>query len=395
MSVEDDEPTGADETFDDVTGDGPLLALEDLQVEFEDETALMEAIPQGIKERFGWESEPLRAVDGIDLEIGENDIVAIVGESGSGKTTLGKTAIGLQEPTGGSVKYQGHDIWELRERTQIDGLRFEEVRRKLQIVHQDPGAALNPYRKIMTSLKQPLHRWYPELSHADYRERIFGLFRECGLTPVEEYADRYPHELSGGEQQRIVLIRSMLVEPDLILADEPVSALDPSLGIALLDLMLELQDIFETSYLFITHNLEQARYITSQVDGKIAIMYLGEIVEYGPAEEVLRNPKHPYTKILKWATLPKHPDEAREKLQAKPPLRSFESPDVADPPDGCRFHTRCPKARELCAERSPELLDVEDAEERQAACYLETSGTHDYWQSQFLDENGEIEIPGE
>ena len=395
MSIEDEEPASAGETFGDVASDHPLMELEDLRVEFEDETALMEAIPQGIKERFGWESDPLRAVDGVDLEIEENDVVAIVGESGSGKTTLGKTAIGLQNPTGGNVKYRGQDIWELREQGQIDGIRFEDVRRKLQIVHQDPGAALNPYRKIMTSLKQPLHRWYPELTHADYRERIFGLFRECGLTPVEEYADRYPHELSGGEQQRVVLIRSMLVEPDLILADEPVSALDPSLGIALLDLMLELQEIFETSYLFISHNLEHARYITSQADGKIAIMYLGEIVEYGPVEEVLQNPKHPYTKILKWATLPKHPEEAREKLRAEPPLRTFESPDEANRPSGCRFHPRCPKAREVCAERKPELFDVEGAEDRKAACFLETDGTHDYWQSEFLDEEGEIEIPGE
>lgn len=373
------------------SSDNPVLSLEDVEVEFDDDTAVMEVLPDRVKERFDWGAPPVRAVDGVSIDIEENDVVAVIGESGSGKTTLGKTAVGLKEPTGGSVKYHGTDIWELQERRRIDDLQFEDARRALQIVHQDPGAALNPYRTIMSTLTDPLTLWKPELSQADYRERIFRLFRRCGLTPVEEYEDRYPHELSGGEKQRVALIRAMLLEPDVILADEPVSALDPSLGIELLDLMLELQDVFETSYLFVSHNLEHARYITSQADGKVAIMYLGEVVEFGPVDEVLQNPKHPYTKVLKWATLPTHPDKAREMLGRDPPLRTLESPDVTSPPDGCRFHPRCPKAREACRGSSPDL-DPSDDPDHEVACYLEKDRFHGYWRGDFLDERGEIHI---
>ena len=372
--------------------DEPLLSIEDLEVTFEEETAVLEAIPESIKERFGWESHPIRAVDGVSLEVGEKDIVAIIGESGSGKTTLGKTAVDLIEPSSGTIKYRGYDIQEVKEKNKVDDLFYEDIRKSLQIVHQDPGASLNPYRTIFSSLKDPLRLWYPELTHADCRERILQMFRECGLTPVEEYENRYPHELSGGEKQRVALIRAMLMEPDLILADEPVSALDPSLGIAILDLMLDLQETFETSFIVISHNLEHARYITSQADGRVAIMYLGEIVEFGPVDEVLQNPKHPYTKILKWATLSNHPDEAREKLESEPPLRSFEIPDIVHPPSGCRFHTRCPKARRACVEHRPDLIQSNGDGSHSTACFLEDPD-HEYWQTEFLDEDGEIEIP--
>ena len=374
------------------TEDAPLLSIQDLEVTFEEETAIMEVVPESIKERFGWESQPIRAVDGVSLDIGEKDVVAIIGESGSGKTTLGKAAVDLIEPTGGTIEYRGYDIQEVKRENRVDDLFYEDIRRSLQIVHQDPGASLNPYRTIMSSLKDPLRLWWPELTHADCRARILEMFRLCGLTPVEEYENRYPHELSGGEKQRVALIRAMLMEPDLILADEPVSALDPSLGIAILDLMLELQKTFETSFIFVSHNLEHARYITSHANGRIAIMYLGEIVEYGPVEEVLQNPKHPYTKILKWATLSNHPDRAREKLEAQPPLRSFEIPDITNPPSGCRFHTRCPKARETCAMEAPAPVSTNGDGAHTAACFLEEPN-HEYWQTEFLDERGEIEIP--
>jgi peptide/nickel transport system ATP-binding protein len=374
------------------TTDGEsLLSLEDLRVHFSEETAVMEALPGGIKRRMGWEPGAIRAVDGVSLDIEESDVVAIVGESGSGKTTLGKTAVGLQTPTAGSVKYRGHDIDELRENGETDGVSFADARKALQIVHQDPGAALNPYRTIMASLREPLNRWYPELNPADAQKRIFNLFEECGLTPVEEYEDRYPHELSGGEKQRVTLIRAMLVEPDLILADEPVSALDPSLRVDLMDLMLELQETFETSFLFISHNLEHTRYFASQADGRLGVMYLGELVEFGPVEEVLQNPKHPYTQILKWATLPIHPDEARATLEQESPLRGSEAPDAENPPSGCRFHTRCPKAREACVDQTPDLLTGGDGAHR-AACYREDPD-HEYWDTEPLAEDGEREIP--
>ena len=368
----------------------PLLSIQDLSVDFGAESALMETIPTSWKERLGWEQESKRAVDNVSLDIGEEDVVALIGESGSGKTTLGKTAVGLQKPTEGSVKYRGYDIWDVKKQTRIDEVFFEEIRKALQIIHQDSGASLNPYRTIMTTLKQPLSRWYPEMTGADKRERILSLFEVCGLTPAQEYENRYPHELSGGEQQRVALIRTMLVQPDLILADEPVSALDGSLRIEILDLMLELQEQFGTSYLLVSHNLEHARYIAKKADGKIAIMYLGEIVEMGTPEEVIQNPKHPYTKILKWATLPKHPVKAREAVQEDSPLRQIDIPDITNMPSGCRFHTRCPKAREPCESDAPGLYPDDD--EHKSACFRELPD-HEYWNSEFLDEDSEGEIP--
>jgi peptide/nickel transport system ATP-binding protein len=245
----------------------------------------------------------------------------------------------------------------------------------------------------MGILKDPLQRWYPSMSNADRRERVLELLKACGLTPSQEYEDRYPHELSGGEKQRVALVRAMLVEPDLILADEPVSALDTSLRVEIMDLMLELQEMFETSFVFVSHNLEHARYIANKADGRIAVMYLGEIVEIGPAEEVIRSPKHPYTKVLMWATLPKHPDRAREAIKEDAPLRSFDIPEIDAPPEGCRFHTRCPKAREACTTRPPELSANGDGDGTHAvACYRDLSD-HEYWESAPLDADGEYEIP--
>lgn len=373
------------------TAPDPLLSLEDVVVEFEDETALMEVIPDRVKRRLGWETDPIRAVDGISLDIEENDVVAIIGESGSGKTTLGKTAVALTEPTAGRVAYRGHDVWEVKEKKQVDGLEFADIRRALQIIHQDPGASLNPYRTVNTILKKPLRRWQPDLTHADCRERLLGVLEAIGLTPAEDYIERYPHELSGGEQQRIALVRAMLVEPELILADEPVSALDPSLRVSLLDLMLELREEFEMSLIFVSHNLQHARYITSEVGGRIAVMYLGRIVEIGPAEQVFENPQHPYTKILLWAALPRNPDKSRQKLEEDPPLRRREIADIQNPPRGCRFHPRCPKAREACQTESPELLGNGTGDHR-AACFR-VDDSHPYWNSPFLAEEGEIDIP--
>ncbi|MFC4247765.1 ABC transporter ATP-binding protein [Natribaculum luteum] len=371
--------------------DSPLLALDSVEVHFTDETALMEAIPERIKERFGWNEQPVRAVDDVSLDIEDGDVLAIIGESGSGKTTLGKTAIGLEEPTSGSVKYRGYDVQELEDRRRIDDVDYRDVRKNLQIIHQDSDASLNPYRTVMTSLKEPLRRYNPELTHADCRRRILEIFNVVGLTPANEYADRYPHELSGGEKQRVSMVRAMLVEPDLVLADEPVAAQDPSLRIKLMDLMLELQDLFDTAYIFVSHNLEHARYMTSN-GGRIAVMYLGEIVEIGPAKEVLANPKHPYTKILKWASLDIHPDVARRKLEMEVPLRESSTKDDAATASGCRFHPRCPKAREICSEQSPfGLVSDSNGADHEAACFRGDSD-HEYWRSDPLDPDGEIEI---
>ena len=382
-TLEDAEPAAFD-------NDEPLLELNDVEVHFKDEPLIEQALPQRVVERFGLGEEPVQAVDGISMEIGERDIVVLVGESGSGKTTLGRTAIGLQEPTDGKVQYRGYDIQAVEEGEYTGEVFFEDIRRALQIVHQDANAALNPYRTVRSTLTEPLKLWYPDLDINDRHERILSLLRTTGVTPAEEYMERYPHELSGGEKQRIAIIRALLVEPDLILADEIVSALDVSLRIDTMNLLLDLQEMFGTSFIFISHNLANARYFANKADGRIGVVYLGRIVEIGAAEEVINNPKHPYTEILKWASIPLDPDEARETITEESPAMTNEPPDPADPPSGCRFNPVCPYAREICQQDDPELMSEGDSD-YQAACFREISN-HEYWNSEAIHEE-EPETP--
>lgn len=370
--------------------DAPLLELDDVAVHFKDEPLIEQALPQRLVERFGLGEDPVQAVDGISLEIGESDIVVLVGESGSGKTTLGRTAIGLQEPTDGQVQYRGYDIQAVEEGEHTGEVYFEDIRRALQIVHQDANAALNPYRTIRATLSEPLKLWYPELDIHDRYERILSLLRTTGVTPAEEYMERYPHELSGGEKQRIAIIRALLVEPDLILADEIVSALDVSLRIDIMNLLLDLQEMFGTSFVFISHNLANARYFASKAGGRIGVVYLGRVVEIGAAEAVITDPKHPYTKLLKWASIPLDPDAARDTITEESPAMTNDPPDPADPPTGCRFHPVCPYARETCQRNDPELMSEDDSG-HQAACFRELSD-HEYWDSEPIHEE-EPETP--
>ena len=358
----------------------PVLRLENTEVHFTRKRLMGLA-----------DSQTIKAVDEVNLDIEENDVIALVGESGCGKTTLGKTAIGLQRPTGGRVLYRGQDIWEAKR--QHDKLlnfsrngdvthSYPEIRRNLQIVHQDPQSSLNPNYMIESLLADPLKRWEPNLSYADRQERIFGLLEYVGMTPAQDFANRYPHQLSGGEQQRVALIRSLLLNPDVILADEAISALDVSLRVDMMDLMLQLQEQFNTSYLFISHDLSNARYLAEKADGKIGIMYMGELVEIGPAEEIISNPKHPYTQVLLWAT-----GSLRQTSDhSGPPIRSIDIPDLDDPPSGCRFHTRCLEAREACQAERPEPIQV--AEKHDVACFREYD-SHPYETSEPLLEDGD------
>jgi len=345
----------------------PVVSMDDLSVHFD--------ANQGLLDTFS-DPETVRAVDDVDLDIYENDVVVLVGESGCGKTTLGKTAIGVQRPTGGTVSYRDDDIWAVRD-GESDATSYDEIREALQIIHQDPGESLNPNRSVQKSLEVPLKQSQPELSFKDRRARILGMLEYVGLTPPEDYAERYPHQLSGGEKQRIALVRALFMNPDLILADEAVSALDVSLRVDMMDLMLELQDRFNTSYLFISHNLSNARYLAGKAGGRIGVMYLGEIVEIGPAEEIIENPQHPYTKILRWSTTDIDPDSNNA---GEPPIREIDIPDPIDPPSGCSFHTRCPKAREVCTREEPNLEDSDCG----VACFR-ADETHEYWDSEPLE----------
>ncbi|EFW91260.1 oligopeptide/dipeptide ABC transporter, ATPase subunit [Haladaptatus paucihalophilus DX253] len=362
----------------------PLLSLQNVSVHFE-------------KERlFGLAgSETVHAVDDVSLDIYENDIVALVGESGCGKTTLGKTAIGVQRPTEGNVLYRGQDVWETKEsgglfdRKESAGeYSAEEIRRSLQMIHQDPGSSLNSNYTVESSLADPLKHWQPEMSEADRRARIYGLLEYVGMAPAEDYAKRYPHQLSGGEQQRVALIRALLMNPDLILADEAISALDVSLRAEMMDLMLELQDQFNTSYLYISHDLANAKHLTQRANGRIGIMYLGELVEIGTPEQIIHDPQHPYTKVLLWAT-----SDLRNRSESvpEPPIRTLDIPDPVDPPSGCRFHTRCPEARTACTESCPSLADRE-GDGRRTACFR-NEADHAYWESEPLSDDGRSEKP--
>ena len=358
-----------------MSSEEPVLSLEDVEVHFESGSDFLSGL-------FG-ESEVVRAVDGVSLDIPENEVIALIGESGCGKTTLGKTAIGAQRPTAGSVKYRGQDIWDAKERTGDVDIPFRKIRKSLQIIHQDPGSSLNPYRKVMKSLAEPLKKWQTHLDQNQRRARILHMLERVGMTPPEDYAERYPHQLSGGEKQRVALVRALLMNPDVILADEAISALDVSLRIEMMDMLLELQDEFRTSFIFISHDLSNAWYLTEKAGGYIGIMYLGKLVEIGPAREIITNPQHPYTKALMWATPDLHLADDDDEM----PLRNIDIPDPVDPPSGCRFHTRCPEAREVCRVESPDLLDI--GNNHRGSCFR-AYDDHEYWDSPPLDLGDEV-----
>ena len=368
-----DRATSSGNAWDD-DDDDVVMSLENVSVDFEKE--------QGVVESLFDEPETVQAVSDVSIDIPENDVLALVGESGCGKTTLGKTIIGVQRPTEGTVSYRGQDVWDAKDGRGDVEVPFDDIRRSLQMIHQDPGAALNPNRKVLTTLEAPLKKWEPEMSTEDRRARIFALLDRVGMEPPEDYAHRFPHQLSGGEQQRIALVRALLMNPDVILADEAVSALDVSLRVETMNLLLELQEQFNTSFVFISHNLSNARYLAKEAGGRIGIMYLGEIVEIGPPEEVLNDPQHPYTKVLRWATADLDPT-AQE--MTDPPVRSIDIPDPVNPPSGCRFHTRCPEAREVCTTEAPDLgEDAAAPGDRCAACHR-SDPDHEYWDSEPLE----------
>ncbi|WP_207592804.1 oligopeptide/dipeptide ABC transporter ATP-binding protein [Halomontanus rarus] len=346
----------------------PVVELDNVQVHFND---------TGFIDKLRGDETIVHAVEDVSLDIAENEAIALVGESGCGKTTLGKVAVGLQRPTGGTIRYRGQDIWEAKENGRNSEIPYSKIRQSLQIVHQDPGSSLNPNRTVLTSLEVPLKMTQSEMG-ADAREqRIYQLLEYLGMKPPQDYAHRYPHQLSGGEQQRVALGRALLMSPDVILADEAVSALDVSLRVEMMDLMHDLQEVFNTSFVFISHDFANARYFAGKVGGKIGVMYLGELVEFGPAEEVIRNPQHPYTKVLSWATPTLDPDLAAEESM-DPPVRKIDIPDPVNPPSGCRFHTRCPDAREACARESPSLQRGET--DSLVSCFR-MDDQHEYWNS--------------
>ena len=291
---------------------------------------------------FG-KKEFVKAVDGVTFEVKKGEVFGIVGESGCGKSTLGRGVCKLENLTSGHVYLDGEDI------TEYNDLRMRSVRKKVQMVFQDPYASLNPRMSVFDIIAEPLlvHHLYQD--KADLEKKVLDLLHRVGLDDYN--ANRYPHEFSGGQRQRIGIARALAVEPSLIIADEPVSALDVSIQAQVLNLLNELKHDLDLTYIFVAHDLSVVEYISDRV----GVMYLGNFVEVGEKEKIYSNPMHPYTQALLSAVPVPDPTAKRERI-----LLEGSIPSAHKPPTGCKFHTRCPKCMECCKIQAPELYEVDD-----------------------------------
>jgi oligopeptide/dipeptide ABC transporter ATP-binding protein len=299
----------------------PLVKIDNLHVDYALRT-------NAVARLLGGSSGTVRAVDGVDIELAEGEVLGLVGESGSGKSTLGRALLGLVRPTGGSITYRGQELVGLSEP------KLRPLRRKLQMVFQDPHASLNPSMTVGRAISDALriHGLYPG---AEREPAVAAALERVGLAPASRFSGKYPGELSGGQKQRAVIARAIALGPELLVADEPISMLDMSVRAKILGLLTELKQDLGLTYVYITHDLASARFFCD----RIAIMYLGKIVETGPVAEIFDNPRHPYTKALLSAV--PDPDPAHGVARDLP---RGEVPDAANPPPGCPFHPRCPVA---------------------------------------------------
>lgn len=291
---------------------------------------------------FG-KKEFVKAVDGVTFEVKKGEVFGIVGESGCGKSTLGRGVCKLENLTSGHVYLDGEDI------TEYNDLRMRSVRKKVQVVFQDPYMSLNPRMSVFDIIAEPLlvHHLYQD--KADLEKKVLDLLHRVGLD--DYHANRYPHEFSGGQRQRIGIARALAVEPSLIIADEPVSALDVSIQAQVLNLLNELKHDLDLTYIFVAHDLSVVEYISDRV----GVMYLGNFVEVGEKEKIYSNPMHPYTQALLSAVPVPDPTAKRERI-----LLEGSIPSAHKPPTGCKFHTRCPKCMECCKTQAPERYEVDD-----------------------------------
>ncbi len=294
----------------------------------------------------------VRALEGVSFDIGAGDAIAIVGESGCGKTTLGRLMLKLAEPTAGSIAFDG---------APLDGLSGDNLRafrRQAQLVFQNPFDALNPRFTIYRAVAEPLLN--AGIDKAEHMDRVAAAFRRVHLPDLDRYLDKYPHQLSGGQLQRVVLARALVLAPRFLVADEPVSMLDVSVRAGILALMREVRDAMGLSAVYISHDLALVKYLCERT----LVMYLGRIVEDGPTDEIVRRPHHPYTQALVAAVPVPDADQSRAPLPIKGNV-----PDARDPPSGCHFRDRCPHAMARCANETPALRTVADG--HRVACHLD------------------------
>ncbi len=302
------------------------------------------------KTMTGKVTQELVAVDDVSFTLNEGETLGIVGESGCGKTTLGRTILKLHNSSGGRILFEGNDI------TNYSSAQMREIRKKMQIIFQDPYSSLPPRSTVGGILSEPVavHNIVPKSEIKDY---VLDLMDKCGLR--DYYYERYPHEFSGGQRQRICIARALSVNPKLVICDEPVSALDVSIQAQIINLLKKLQQDMNLTYLFISHDLSVVKFISD----KIGVMYLGSMMEYGTKEDIFSNPLHPYTQAL-FSAIP-HPDP---NVKMNRIILKGDIPSPANPPKGCRFHTRCPHAKDICKEVTPTYKDFGGG--HCAACHL-------------------------
>jgi peptide/nickel transport system ATP-binding protein/oligopeptide transport system ATP-binding protein len=316
----------------------PLLEVSELEQRFDVSPGFFDRlkIRNG---RLSYQKSIVHAVNGVSFRIDRGEVFGLVGESGCGKSTIAKTIIKLYEPAGGRIKIDGEDI------TAYDYKKMIPVRKTVQMIFQDPYASLNPRLKVMDIITEPMAFKAAALSKAEIRAKAMELLNRVGLGP--EHVNRYPHQFSGGQRQRIGIARALSVEPELVIADEPVSALDVSIQAQILNLMMDLKDELGFSYLFITHDLSVVRHISD----RIGVMYLGFLVETGPSDAVFLEPRHPYTQALLSAA-----PSVNEKLHIEPLDIKGEVPTALELPAGCSFQTRCPFAFDRCTREPPRMI---------------------------------------
>jgi oligopeptide transport system ATP-binding protein len=293
----------------------------------------------------------VQAVDGVSFSVGASETLGLVGESGCGKSTLSRSILRLIEPTSGSVKFQGQEI------TGLSHKEMRDLRPKMQMIFQDPYASLNPRKRVAQIVGDPM-RLHGLVDRSGVKDAVRDLLERVGLNP--EHYNRYPHEFSGGQRQRIGIARALSLSPKLIIADEPVSALDVSIQAQVINLLEDIQHEFDLTYVFVAHDLGVVRHVAD----RIAVMYLGRIVEIGPADAVYENPIHPYTvSLLSAVPIP----DPRANAQRSQVILEGDVPSPANPPPACRFHTRCPRATEICTQVDPPLVDY--GGDHWAACH--------------------------